>query len=259
MRLDAAFVFSMKLACTLLALLLLIPTQTCAMEAAEPDNEPATGEYVILLHGLMRTSYSMRRLEKSLVSQGYRVINLTYPSRKQPIERLAEESLGEAVNRCRQTPGIKVHFVTHSIGGIIVRYYLQHHDLPDLGRVVMLSPPNQGTELVDQWGSNYFLKVFNWPAGLQMGTGADGIPAKLGPVDFELGVIAGSQSLNPAASMLIPGPDDGVVAVERAKVAGMSDFLVAPATHTFIMIHRGVIEQVIHFLEHGAFKAAAEN
>ncbi len=249
----------MKLACTSLALFLLIPTQTYAMETAEPSGEPDTLEYAILLHGLLRTSYSMRRLEKSLISQGYRVINLTYPSRKQPIERLAEESLGEAVNRCCQTPGIKVHFVTHSIGGIIVRYYLQHHDLPDLGRVVMLSPPNQGTELVDQWGSNYFLKVFNWPAGLQMGTGADGIPAKLGPVDFELGVIAGSQSLNPAASRLIPGLDDGVVSVERTKVAGMADFLVVPYSHTFIMIHRGVIEQVIHFLEYGAFKTAAEH
>ena len=229
------------------------------MKPAEPDSEPATGEYVILLHGLLRTSYSMRRLEKSLISQGYRVINLTYPSRKQPIERLAEESLGTTVNRCRQTPGIKVHFVTHSIGGIIVRYYLQHHDLPDLGRVVMLSPPNQGTELVDQWGSNYFLKVLNWPAGLQMGIGADGIPAQLGPVDFELGVIAGSQSLNPAASRLIPGPDDGVVSVERTKVAGMADFLVVPYSHTFIMTREVVIEQVIHFLRYGAFKAAAEN
>ncbi len=229
------------------------------MEPAEPDNEPATGEYVILLHGLLRTSYSMRRLEKSLISRGYSVINIDYPSRKQPIERLAEESLGTTVNRCRQTPGAKIHFVTHSIGGIVVRYYLKHHDLPELGRVVMLSPPNQGTELVDRFKDNFLFRAFNGPAGLQMDTDTSGVPLKLGPVDFELGVITGSQSLNPAASRLIPGPDDGVIAVERAKVAGMSDFLVAPATHTFIMIHRGVIEQVIHFLEHGAFKTAAEN
>jgi len=250
---------SMKVVCAALASLLLSSTPTKAMKPAEPSGEPDTLEYVILLHGLLRTSYSMRRLEKSLISQDYRVINLTYPSRKQPIERLAEESLGEAVNRCCQTPGIKVHFVTHSIGGIIVRYYLQHHDLPNLGRVVMLSPPNQGTELVDQWGSNYFLKVFNWPAGLQMGTDVDGISAKLGPVDFELGVIAGSQSLNPAASRLIPGLDDGVVSVERTKVAGMADFLVVPYSHTFIMTREAVIEQVIHFLRYGAFKATAEN
>ena len=201
----------------------------------------------------------MRKLEKSLISRGYSVINIDYPSRKQPIEWLAEENLGPVIARCRQIPGTKIHFVTHSTGGIIVRYYLKHHDLPELGRVVMLSPPNQGTELVDRFKDNFLFRAFNGPAGLQMGTEPHSIPLKLGPVDFELGVITGSQSLNPAASRLIPGPDDGVIAVERAKVAGMSDFLVAPATHTFIMIHRGVIEQVIHFLEHGAFKTAAEN
>ena len=103
------------------------------------------------------------------------------------------------------------------------------------------------------------MKVFNWPAGLQMGTDADGISAKLGPVDFELGVIAGSQSLNPAASRLIPGLDDGVVSVERTKVAGMADFLVVPYSHTFIMTREAVIVQVIHFLRYGAFKAEAEN
>ncbi|UCH64292.1 MAG: alpha/beta hydrolase [Fidelibacterota bacterium] len=229
------------------------------MEPAGSVDEPATVEYVILLHGLLRSRRSMGQLERRLTSRGYNVINVGYRSTKQSIESLVEESLGPVIASCCQSPGAKIHFVTHSIGGIVVRYYLKHHDLAELGRVVMLSPPNQGTELVDQWGSNYFLKVFNWPAGLQMGTGADGLPAKLGPVDFELGVIAGSQSLNPAASGLIPGPDDGVVSVERTKVAGMADFLVVPYSHTFIMTRETVIEQVIHFLEHGAFKTVAEH
>ena len=201
----------------------------------------------------------MDRLEKSLAGQGYNVINIDYPSTKQPIEQLAEESLGPVIAHCCQTPRGKIHFVTHSAGGIIVRYYLKHHDLPKLGRVVMLSPPNQGVELVDRFKDNFLFRALNGPAGLQMGTEPHSIPLKLGPVDFELGVITGRRSLNPIASLLIPGPDDGVIAVERTKVADMSDFLVVPATHTFIMIRRGVIEQVLHFLEHGAFKTAAEH
>ena len=246
----------MKLFRSPFALLLIISTQICALKPTELNNEAATSEYVILLHGLLRTRLSMGRLESSLTSHGYNVINVGYPSTKQPIERLAEESLGPVIARCCQTPGVKIHFVTHSTGGIVVRYYLKHHDLPTLGRVVMLSPPNQGTELVDRFKNNFIFRALNGPAGLQMGTGRDSMPAKLGLVDFELGVITGSRSLNPIASMLIPGPDDGVIAVERTKVAGMSDFLVVPATHTFIMIRKTVIKQVIHFLEHGAFKTA---
>ncbi len=229
------------------------------MEPAEPDSTPGTGEYVILLHGLLRSKRSMGRLERSLASHGYKVINIDYPSTKQPIEQLAEESLAPVIARCGQTPGIKkIHFVTHSAGGITVRYYLKHHELPTLGRVVMLSPPNQGIELVDRFKDNFLFRALNGPAGLQMGTDMHSVPLKLGPVDFELGVITGNRSLNPIASLLIPGPDDGVIAVERTKVAGMSDFLLIPTTHTFIMMRKGVIEQVLHFLEHGAFKTATK-
>ncbi len=238
----------------------LLSAQTIVTDPAASNNYPPTGEYVILLHGLLRNARSMDRLEKSLAGQGYNVINIDYPSTKQPIEQLAEESLGPVIAHCGQAPGVeKIHFVTHSTGGIIVRYYLKHHDLPELGRVVMLSPPNQGTELVDRFKDNFLFRAFSGPAGLQMGTAAPSLPLKLGSVDFELGVITGRRSLNPIASLLIPGPDDGVIAVERTKVAGMGDFLVMPTTHTFIMMRRGVIEQVLHFLEHGAFKTAAEH
>ena len=230
-------------------------TPGCPVEPTDPGVKPAAGEYVILLPGLLRTSRSMRRLEKSLAGLGYNVINVGYPSRKQPVERLAEESLGDVVARYGQKPGTKIHFVTHSIGGIILRYYLKHHAVPNLGRVVMLSPPNQGTEPVDRLKDNFFFQTLHGPAGLQMGTDADSLPAQLGPVDFELGVIAGSKPLNPLLSRLIPRPNDGVVAVKRTRVANMADFLVVPYSHTFIMMRRGVIEQVAYFLRHGKFKA----
>ncbi|NIM90356.1 MAG: alpha/beta fold hydrolase [Candidatus Aminicenantes bacterium] len=223
--------------------------------------ETASGkdDCVILLHGLARTSRSMARMAKRLSQHGYQVINLDYPSTEHPIEFLAEEYLGRSIERCKAESHRKIHFVTHSLGGIIVRYYLKHHELSNLGRVVMMSPPNQGSEVVDYMKDTLVFKRINGPAGQQLGTDVDSVPLKLGPVDFELGIITGNRTLDPLFSMLIPGPDDGKVSVKRAKVAGMADFLVLPRSHMFIMQKEDVIEQVIHFLEHGSFGLAGHD
>jgi hypothetical protein len=196
----------------------------------------------------------MKKLEKSLSLQGYNVINLNYPSTKHPIEFLSEEILSEAIEQCQKRFPPRIHFVTHSLGGIIVRYYLSLHELSNLGRVVMLSPPNQGSELVDHLKKSFIYRKINGPAGQQLGTDKDSLPLNLGPVNFELGVITGKRSFNLLSSMIIPGPDDGSVSVERAKVAGMKDFLVLPHSHTFIVKSKDAIEQVIYFLKHGTFK-----
>jgi len=237
-------------------LLCTVLLQSYAVEPVDSPTEPATGETVILIHGLLRTKASMHRLEKSLLSHGYQVINLNYPLRKMPVERLAEERLAFVIAHYCDTSAKKIHFVTHSIGGIILRYYLKEHDLPNLGRVVMICPPNLGTELVDRHRDNYFFRVMNGPAGLQMGTDSASLPLRLGPANFELGVIAGSRSLNLLNSRLLPGPDDGVIAVEQTKVAGMTDFHVFPSNHTFIVMRKKVIEQAIHFLQYGIFKSS---
>jgi pimeloyl-ACP methyl ester carboxylesterase len=226
----------------------------------EPDDmqiPDANGEYVILLHGLLRTGRSMDRMEKRLTAHGYQVINVSYPSRELPIERLAEDYLGDVLATCCEPPERTVNFVTHSIGGIVLRYYLKQHNLPRLGRVVMLGPPNQGTGLVDRMRDDPFFKALNGPAGLQMGTGADSLPLKLGAVDFELGIIAGTRAINPILASMIPQPNDGVIPVDRMKVEGMDDFITTPSSHTFIMMNKDVIAQVIHFLEKGSFLRVA--
>jgi len=222
--------------------------EPCAQEAPEKE------EYVILLHGLARTSRSMAKLEKNLSQQGYSVINMDYPSTKHTVEFLAEEYLGRIIKRCSGVAHSKVHLVTHSLGGIIVRYYLKYHQLSNLGRVVMLSPPNQGSEIVDYMKDTPLYKRINGPAGQQLGTDKNSIPLRLGPVDFELGVIAGNRTFDPLFSLMIPGPDDGKVSVKRAKVAGMADFLIMRYSHSFVMQKDDVIEQVIHFLKHGSFR-----
>ena len=209
-------------------------------------------ENVILLHGLARTDRSMHKLEQALVDAGYCVENVSYESTRHDIETLAEMAIGSALSAC--PVGQKIHFVTHSLGGILVRQYLQKHRIENLGRVVMLGPPNKGSEVVDKLGDFPGFHFINGDAGLQLGTGATSVPNRLGPAEFDLGVIAGTRSINLFLSSMIPGPDDGKVSVENTRLEGMRDHLEMEVTHTFMMGNSEVIEQVIYYLREGRFK-----
>jgi pimeloyl-ACP methyl ester carboxylesterase len=209
-------------------------------------------EAVILLHGAGRSPRSMGRIAQALANQDYQVHNLSYSSRRLPIEDLAA-NVQKQIIRLQLTHPTKLHFVTHSLGGIVLRYWLKHAPPSNLGRVVMLAPPNQGATLVDIFGRFPFFDWILGPVGAQIGTGSGSIPNTLGPVEYDVGIIAGNRSINPLLSPLIPGPDDGRVAVESTKLAGMADFLVLPCIHPMIMNYKQVIEQTIRFLSQGKF------
>jgi len=219
---------------------------------ARPVSEAPSNEVVFLLHGLGRTALSMLFLARRLRKAGYSVVARTYRSTRAPIEdhvAWLEDQLGQS-----SRDAARLHFVTHSLGGIVLRYFLNQKQIPNLGRVVMLSPPNAGSELVDAFRRLKLFQFATGPSAQQLGTEPDSIPNRLGPVHFELGVIAGNASFNPVASLLIPGVSDGIVSVERSKVEGMKDLVVVKRTHTFIMNAPEVAEQVIAFLRTGAFR-----
>jgi len=186
-----------------------------------------------------------------LRADGYNVVNHNYPSTSATIEVLTADIFQSL------EPEIKnaqcVHFVTHSMGGMIFREYMENHTLPNLGRVVMLAPPSRGSEVPDKLGRIFLYKWINGPAGNQLGTGTNSQPLRLKVPDFELGIIAGDRSINPILSLLIPGPDDGKVSLARVKPTAYTDYVQLHTTHATMMWNANVIQQTRYFLEHGTF------
>ncbi len=211
-------------------------------------------ESVILLHGLCRTARSTRPMAQALAGAGYSVVNIDYPSRSASILELAESTIPSALKSPEVIKSHKIHFVTHSMGGILLRSFLSRHKIKGLGRVVMLSPPNQGSEVVDNLKGVALFQWLNGPAGQELGTDENSTPNRLGGVDFELGVITGDRSINWINSLMIAGPDDGKVSVARTKVQGMREHIVLHVVHPLIMRSPQVQSAALQFLSSGRFE-----
>ena len=210
----------------------------------------ASANCVVMLHGLARSDSSFLVMQETLERQGYQVENAGFASTSVEIEHLSGATIDPAVEKCGDQ---SVHFVTHSMGAILLRHWTQLNPEFEIDTSVMLGPPNHGSEIVDKLGALPPFRWVNGPSGLQLKTGVAGLPNRLGPVNFSVGVIAGSRSLNPVFSVLIPGRDDGKVSIVSTHVSGMADHIVLPVTHTFIMNNPIVIAQTLAFLQNGQF------
>lgn len=216
-------------------------------------------EFVVLLHGILRSKYDMLPLEKYLESKGYMVLNILYPSRELSLEDISK-FVDDKIQNCPEySPDMTLNFVTHSMGGLIARYYIDTYKPKNIGKVVMLGPPNTGSEFAD-WLSDVKIlaplyKTIYGPAGQQLRTDYH----HKDTINFPLGVIAGNASINPLAPWVLEGDHDGIVPVERTKIKGMSDHIVLHSTHTFMVFSPQVMSQVHEFLVHGKFDHSDSN
>ena len=230
-------------------------------DQSDTANDPLldSSHCVILLHGLSRSSRSMEKMEQALIRAGYSTANIDYPSRTMKIQDLTMLAGTEGINQCRDKGASTIHFVTHSMGGILARYYLAKNNLPELGHLVQLAPPNKGSLFVDIYRSEQWYIWLTGPAGQQLGTGKVGIPGLLGAVNYSTGVIAGNEHspIDNWMAEIIPGDDDGKVSVEHTKVDGMTDFIVLPYNHISIMKEDVVISETLHYLSQGRFNHPA--
>ncbi len=238
----------MKIFCRLISLFLLLTPLYLHSVKAWSGN----GEQVVLLHGIARSASHMDDLEVFLQDKGYTVFNINYPSTEFKLDKLA--SMVAADVRERVDPSRPVHFVGYSMGGIVTRIVLNKYRPDNLGRVVQLASPNKGSEVADFLKDNFIYGSVYGPAGQQLVTVDAGIDTLMGPVSYELGVVAGTFSIDPVSSSIIPGPDDGKVSVASTKVVGMRDHITVSASHTFFPQNDNVHKQTLSFLRFGAFK-----
>jgi len=222
-----------------------------------PASTDATQDGVVLLHGISRTARSFRKMQTALEGRGFAALNLDYASRRNALEALAED-IHPAIQRFTEGVDGSVHFVCHSMGGLLARVYIARHRPERLGRVVMLGTPNSGSEIADRLKNFGAYRAFFGPAGQQLGTQRDeAANALFPPIDYPVGIIAGNRSVDPVAGTMLPKPHDGRVSVANTKLDGMVDHVVVAASHPWLVRKSVAIGQAIAFLRDGRFEPSA--
>ncbi len=214
--------------------------------------QASQNDYVVVLHGIARSAESMDNLSEYIEGHGYKVLNVSYPSTEHSLQKLVEK-VRKQIIQFNQDKNRKLHFVTYSMGGILARGLLNHYRPENLGRVVMLAPPNLGSEAADFWKDNWLYQKIYGPAGQQLTTDQSKVEKFLGKVNYELGIIAGDRSIDPLHSFIIPGRDDGKVSISKTMIEGMKDHVIIHSTHTFIMNNSEAQRLAISFILNGKF------
>lgn len=208
-------------------------------------------DYVIVLHGILLNANYMKVLASYIGAKGYSVININYPSTQKNLEELVESVWIDISSQLIENK--PVHFICYSMGGLLVRAMLNKYRPLMLGRVVLIGTPNNGSEIADFFKNNWFYKKIFGPAGQQLITDQSNIKHLFGIIDYDLGIIAGSMSLDPICSRLIKEKNDGKVSITSTKLAGMKDHIIIKSSHMFLPYSKQVLSQTVYFLQHGSF------
>lgn len=195
----------------------------------------------------------MEYLEDRLSREGYAVVNRSYPSTSLTIQESGEFLRRRIERRLAADPDAEVSIVTHSMGGLLARYYLTHYPPENFNALVMIAPPNQNADKAERFKDFFFYRWLYGEPGQQLATGLDELQRLLGVPEQRFGIIAGGTGDENGFTPTIPGDDDGTLSVESTKLEGAADFILLRYSHAFIMRKRETADQVIHFLRHGEF------
>ncbi|MFP6763457.1 MAG: alpha/beta fold hydrolase, partial [Planctomycetaceae bacterium] len=214
-----------------------------------------SGHAVILLHGIIRSSKSMSRIKKRLTESGFVTIPFDYPSTQVDLDHCSEY-LDQVV---KSLHGIKqISFVTHSLGGLVVRNWLREHSDQRTRRLVMIGTPNKGAEMADKLQDWAAYRLILGPAGQQLISGGEGAISQLPVPKFEFAIIAGAKGTRDGYNLMIPGDDDGTVTIRSAQLEGAADFMTLPVLHSFLPLNAEVIDCTDRFLKTGAFRKTGQ-
>lgn len=208
-------------------------------------------EGVVLLHGILRTNRCMKGLTVFLEKENYEVLNLDYPSSKYDILSIAKLIHSQIKNFSSQT--VKTHYVGYSMGGLIIRAYLHLYRPSNLGRVIMLGTPNQGSEIADFLKPFGIYKILYGPAGQQLITDQKNIKKIFGNINYELGIIAGSSPFYLLANKIIGKKSDGRVSIVNTKIEGMKEHIIIKSGHTMLASNKTAWRLTLSFLKTGNF------
>lgn len=215
------------------------------------NNNPET---VIVLHGIRRTNRHSYLLAKRLSEAGFEVYNITYPFADHSIEDIVD-FLHKKFDELGIDKKKKINFVGHSMGGLVIRGYINKYKPKNLHRVAMIATPNHGSELADKFKNWHLYRwIFGDKSSMQLTTDLGSLENFYGNVDYDLGIIAGKSWHKPFFSSILPGDDDGLVSVESTKLSGMKEHVVLNFSHALGLHYREVSDYVIRYLKTGSFE-----
>lgn len=228
---------------------LILPLNTSS--ATDEDSQ----DLVILVHGLARSGNAMWLIGHRLEKAGHKTCAIDYPSMTASFEK-TQAALSSEIERCIKSNNAfgAVHFVTHSLGGPLTRKYLSSNPLKNMGRMVMLSPPNHGSDLVERFDHLKYFRSILGPVASELTADQRSWLARIPAPDYEVGVLAGNYTFNPIAAYLLDGKDDGAVSIEDMKLKDMADFREISATHVTIRYSSAASRQIFEFLATGHFE-----
>ncbi len=230
-----------------IALVYFVETRDLRLQSAW---ETSSGENVVLVHGILRGSSSMNKIKIEFIRQGFSVTGFDYTKKDGSIEEISD-SLHKKI---KKFPKGKIHFVTHSMGAVIVRSYISKYKPRNIGRVVMIAPPNNGSVYAAVLlHLPFFEKIFG-RSGMDIAEGENCIVNSLPVPEFEFGVIAGGTGYEIGLNPFLKGDNDGTVLLKETIIEGMADFMQIKGQHSFLLFNNEVISESINFIKNGKFQ-----